>query len=131
MPSSRITSLLEELEFTPPSSARTKGDIYVPGTYTSIFFLIFRLMRYTYVFFFSLSGVLFRRENIIPQLNETVKHDKIREEPEKRVLLYTVISYYIPDNIVFKDAPWPCRGGGGWRLPPCFCRQTSVRFRQQ
>ena len=59
-------SLLEGLEFTPPSSARTKGDtvpgIYVPGTYTSIFFLIFRLMRYTYVFFFSLSGVLFMRE---------------------------------------------------------------------
>ena len=27
-------SLLEGLEFTPPSSARTKGDIYVPGTYT-------------------------------------------------------------------------------------------------
>ena len=26
-------SLLERLEFTPPSSARTKGDIYVPGTY--------------------------------------------------------------------------------------------------
>ena len=26
-------SLLEGVEFTPPSSARTKGDIYVPGTY--------------------------------------------------------------------------------------------------
>ena len=33
LPSSRITSLLEGLEFTPPSSARTKGDIYVPGTW--------------------------------------------------------------------------------------------------
>ena len=55
-------SLLEGLEFTPPSSARTKGDIPVPGTYTNIFFLIFRLMRFTYVFFFSLSGVLFTRE---------------------------------------------------------------------
>ena len=55
-------SLLEGLEFTPPSSARTKGDIYVPGTYTNIFFLIFRLMRYAYVFFFSLSGVLFTRK---------------------------------------------------------------------
>ena len=53
-------SLLEGLEFTTPSSARTKGDIYVPGTYTNILFLFFRLMRYTYVFFFSLSGVLFR-----------------------------------------------------------------------
>ena len=55
-------SLLEGLEFTPPSSARTKGDIYVSGTYTNIFFLIFRLMKYTYVFFLSLSGVLFTRE---------------------------------------------------------------------
>ena len=41
----------KQLEFTPPSSARTKGDetryyvpgMYVPGTYTKIFFLIFRL----------------------------------------------------------------------------------------
>ena len=30
LPSSRITSLLEGLEFTPPSSARTKGDICRP-----------------------------------------------------------------------------------------------------
>ena len=60
--------------------------IYVPGTYTNIFFLIFRLIRYTrtYVFFFSLSGVLFTREDTIPQLNETVKQDKIREAPENR-----------------------------------------------
>ena len=53
----------------------------------------------------------------------------MREEPENRLLLYTVmfarafgilccfclISYYIPvlpGNIVFKDAPWLCRGGG-------------------
>ena len=84
-------SLLEGLEFTPPSSARTKRDIYVPGTYTNIFFLVFRSMRYTYVFFFSLSGVLFTREYNIPQLNETVKHDKVREEPENRALLYTVM----------------------------------------
>ena len=55
-------SLVEGLEFTLPSSARTKGDMYVPGTYTNIFFLIFRLMRCTYVFFFSLSGVLFTGE---------------------------------------------------------------------
>ena len=66
MPSSRITSLLEGLQFTPPSSARTKVHdtryyvriTYVlPGTYTNIFFLIFLFMRYTGVCFFSLSGV--------------------------------------------------------------------------
>ena len=56
MPSSRITSLLEGLEFTPPSSPRTKRGICVPGTFTNIFFLIFRLMRYTYVFFFFTLG---------------------------------------------------------------------------
>ena len=86
--------------------------MYVPGTYTNNFFLIFRLMRYTYVFFFSLSGVLFTREKTIPQLNETVKQDKFREEPEYRVLRYTVmfarafgifccfclISYHIPGS---------------------------------
>ena len=43
-------SLLEGLEFTPHSSARTNGDIYVPGAYTNILFFIFRLMRNTYVF---------------------------------------------------------------------------------
>ena len=50
----------------------------------------------------------------------------MREASENRVLLYTVmfarafgifclfylISYHIPGNIVFKEAPWPCRGGG-------------------
>ena len=30
LPSSRRTSLLEGLEFTPAASATTKGDIYVP-----------------------------------------------------------------------------------------------------
>ena len=55
-------ALLEGLEFKPPSSARTKGDIYVPGTYTNIFFLIFRLMGYTNIFFF-LSGVHFIFKN--------------------------------------------------------------------
>ena len=40
----------------------TKGNIYVPGTYTKFSFFIFRLMRYTDVCFFSLSGVLFPRE---------------------------------------------------------------------
>ena len=49
-------SRLEGLAFTPPSSDTTKGDIYVPGTYTNIFFLIFRLMRYTYDFFFFTLG---------------------------------------------------------------------------
>ena len=43
-----------------------------------------------HVFFFAPSGVLFTREKTIPQLNETVKHDKIREEPEHRVLLYSI-----------------------------------------
>ena len=46
--------LLEGLEFTPPSSARTKGDIYVPGTYTKIFFFIFRSMTYRRLLFFIL-----------------------------------------------------------------------------
>ena len=54
-------SLLEGLEFTPAASATTKGDIYVPGTYTKFYFFLFRLMRYTDVCFFSLSGVLFPR----------------------------------------------------------------------
>ena len=40
-------SLLEGLEFIPATSATTKGDIYVPGTYAKIFLFIFRLMRYT------------------------------------------------------------------------------------
>ena len=44
-----------------------------------IFFFIFRLMRYTDVRIFSRSGVLFPLEYTIPQLNETVKHDNIRE----------------------------------------------------
>ena len=56
-------SLLEGLQFTPPSSARTKVDdtryyipgTYVPGTYTNIFVLIFRFMRYADVCFFALS----------------------------------------------------------------------------
>ena len=42
-------------------------------------------MRYTYVFFFSLSGVLFKREYTIPQLNETVKQEKMGEEPQNRI----------------------------------------------
>ena len=62
LPFSRITSLLEGVEFTPPSSARTKGDTYVPGAYTNIFVLIFRLMRYTDICYISLSGVLFTRD---------------------------------------------------------------------
>ena len=54
-------SLLEGLDFTHAASATTKGDIYVPGTYAKIFLFIFRLMRYTDIGFFSLSGVLFPR----------------------------------------------------------------------
>ena len=54
-------SLLGGLEFTPAASATTKGDIYVPGTYTKFLFHfpfdeIYRRLL------FSLSGVLFRRE---------------------------------------------------------------------
>ena len=63
LPSSRITSLLEGLEFIPPSSARTKGDIYVPGTYTYQHFLFDFPFDEVYVrLLFSLSGVLFTRE---------------------------------------------------------------------
>ena len=52
-------SLLEGLEFTPPSSARTKGDDSRYYVYTYLvripaFFFIFRLMRYTDLCFFSL-----------------------------------------------------------------------------
>ena len=82
-----------------------------------------------YVRLLFFTRAFFLRVNRLPQLNETVKHDKMREEPENRLLLYTVmfarafgilccfclISYYIPvlpGNIVFKDAPWPCKGGG-------------------
>ena len=63
-------SLLEGLEFTPAGSATTKGDLYLPGTYTKIFIFTFRLMRYTDASFFSLSGILFPREETIPQQNE-------------------------------------------------------------
>ena len=53
------------------------------GIYTYLvriqnFPFIFRLMRYTDVWLFSLSGVLFPRDQTT-HLNETVKHDKIRE----------------------------------------------------
>ena len=50
-------SLPEGLEFTPPSSARTKGDDTRYYLYTYLVRLIFRLMRHTDVCFFSLSGV--------------------------------------------------------------------------
>ena len=58
-------ALLEGLEFTPPSSARTKGDIYVPGTYGTYYqhFLFDFPFDEIYVrLLFSLSGVLFTRE---------------------------------------------------------------------
>ena len=53
-----------------------------------VFFFIFRLMRYTNVCFFSLSGVLFPRESTNPQLNKTVKHDNIRESDRHDSRLY-------------------------------------------
>ena len=54
-------SLLEGLEFTPASSARTKGDIYVPGTYTNIFFLIFPFDEiYRHMLFFHSRAFFFR-----------------------------------------------------------------------
>ena len=48
----------------------TKGDIYVPGTHTKIFFFIFRLMTYTDVCFFFTLGRSVSGEETIPQLNE-------------------------------------------------------------
>ena len=61
------------------------------GAYTQFPFFILSLMIYTDVSLFSLSGILFPREYTIPDLNETVKHDKIREKPENRALLYTLM----------------------------------------
>ena len=52
-----------------PAVLQQKGIYTVPGTYTNI---------YTDICFFSLSGVLFSRD-YTTQLNETVKHDNIRE----------------------------------------------------
>ena len=49
-------SLLEGLEFPRAASATRKGDIHVPGTYTIYIFSIFRLMRYTDVYFFFTLG---------------------------------------------------------------------------
>ena len=90
-------SLLEALEFTPAASATTKGDIYVPTWYVyKFFFFIFRLMRYIDVCFFSLSGVLFSREKTIPQLNETVKHDNIRESDRHDRRYMYIPSFALP-----------------------------------
>ena len=61
-----------------------------------IFFFIFRLMKCTDVCFFSLSGVLFPREYTIPQLNETVKHDKIRESDRHDRLYMYIPSFALP-----------------------------------
>ena len=59
--SKEFFSLLGGLEFIPAASATTKGDLYVPGTYTKFsssfpFDEIYRRLL------FSLSGVLFPRE---------------------------------------------------------------------
>ena len=65
LPSSRITSLLEGLEFTPPSSARTKGDTsYIRTWYVYQHFLFdFPFDEiHVPVRLLSLSGVLFTRE---------------------------------------------------------------------
>ena len=59
------------------------------------FFFIFRLMRYTDVCFFSLSGVLFPRE-WTTQLNETVKHDNIRESDRHDGRYMYIPSFALP-----------------------------------
>ena len=60
-----------------------------------IFFFIFRLMRYTDVCFFSLSGVLFPRE-LTTQLNKTVKHDYIRESDRHDRRYMYIPSFALP-----------------------------------
>ena len=59
------------------------------------FFFIFRLIRYTDVCFFSLSGVLFPRE-WTTQLNETVKHDNIRESDRHDGRYMYIPSFALP-----------------------------------
>ena len=61
----------------------------------NFFFFIFRLMRYTDVCFFSLSGVQFPRE-YIPQLNETVKRDNIRESDRHDRRYMYIPSFALP-----------------------------------
>ena len=46
--------------------------------------------------FFTLSGVLFPREKIIPQLNETVKHDNIRESDRHHRRYMYIPSFAFP-----------------------------------
>ena len=53
-------------------------------------------MRYTDVCFFSLSGVLFPREQTTPQLNETVKHDNIRESDRHDRRYMYIPSFALP-----------------------------------
>ena len=59
------------------------------------------------------SRAFFSRVGRLPQLNETVKQDKIREEPETRIGAVCVEYGRARLSIVFKVAPWPCRGAGG------------------
>ena len=66
-------------------------------------------MRYTDVCFFSLSGVLFPREETT-QLNETVKHDNIRESDRHDRWYMYIPSFALP---IYKTAchvkPYPYR----------------------
>ena len=52
-------------------------------------------MRYTDVCFISLSGVLFPREKTTQQLNETVKHDNIRES-DRHDRQYMYVLFALP-----------------------------------
>ena len=76
-----------------PAVLQQKG-IYMLYVY-KIFFFIFRLIRYTDVCFFSLSGVLFPRE-YTTQLNETVKHDNIREIDRRDGRYMYIPSFALP-----------------------------------
>ena len=53
---------------------------------------------------------------LIPQLNETVKQDKIREEPENRLLPCALsmveIEHCFQRYALAVKGAWPCRGGG-------------------
>ena len=53
-------------------------------------------MRYTDVCFSSLSGVLFLREQIISQLNETVEHVNIRESDRHDRRYMYIPSFALP-----------------------------------
>ena len=51
-----------------------------------------------------------------------------------RHLLLFMISYHIPGNIVFKDAPWPCRWGGDSGFPlvsAVYCKTLNCKHDQR